>query len=97
MTTCENNHIDIIRKIDKRVFNRHGFCKTILFDNASYFDKKFKEFLENQNIKWTSGIPYRHTTNGLAKRNVRTVRERLRFTLTPGTKIKDVLYKAQST
>ena len=71
---------NILRAFESCILYRHGHPSTIVTDNVKYF-KKFGTYLESKDIEHVPGQPYRHTTNGLAKRMIRSIREFLRHYL----------------
>lgn len=60
------------------IFSFHGYPETIVSDNATIFkSKEFIEYCQSRGIsqKWIA--PWHPATNGLAERNVQTVKKRL--------------------
>ena len=74
---------NILRAFENCILYRHGHPSTVVTDNAKYF-KKFGTYLESRDIEHVTGQPYRHTTNGLAKRMIKSIREFLRHYLNTG-------------
>lgn len=69
-TTSKN----VIRH-SKSIFARHGIPKVIVADNAPQFrSKEFKDFTDSWGIKQEYSSPYMANSNGLAERNVQTVK-----------------------
>ena len=75
-----------IRKFTKRVLLRKGHCHSVTTDQG--FGKKFTKFLKKKHIKHHTTMAYRHIGNGLAERNVRSVREYLRHYVTEASDLK---------
>jgi hypothetical protein len=78
LVVCYPDGEAISRKIQKRVFQRHGVPASIMTDNAPYFQEAWLEFFKKWGIRHEHGESYRHTTNGLAERTIRTIRTWLR-------------------
>ena len=82
-----------IRKFTKRILLRKGHCHSVTTDRG--FGKEFADFLEEAHIHYHPSMPYRHVGNGLAERNVRSVREYLRHYLTPDSDLKEAVARCQ--
>lgn len=67
-----------IRKL-REVFSRFGLPRCIVSDNGPQFSGgEFKEFCEANNITHIRSTPYHPKTNGLAEREVRTFKPRMK-------------------
>jgi hypothetical protein len=85
--------LEVIKKFKKRVLRRHGHCSTVTSDGG--FGKELKNFFKKEGISMHQSRPYRHTTNGLAERKIRSVREYLRSFTSPSSKLKELIADAQ--
>ena len=66
-----------IIKYMKSIFARHGSPKTVISDNP--FDTaEFKKFQREWDFKLTTSSPYHPKSNGLAERNIQTLKRVLR-------------------
>ena len=69
-----------IIKYMKSIFARHGIPKTVISDNP--FDTaEFKKFQREWDFKLTTSSPYHPKSNGMAERNIQTVKRVLRKAL----------------
>jgi hypothetical protein len=68
-----------LAKFKKRIVDRHGMPRKILTDGSTSFQKEVKAYAKENNIKFRNGEAYKHDTNGMAERVVRTIREKLRL------------------
>jgi hypothetical protein len=68
-----------LEKLKKRIVNRYGMPKKILTDGSTSFKKEMEAYSKENNIKLRTGKAYKHDTNGMAERIIRTVREKLRL------------------
>ena len=60
-------------------FLPHMVCQLKLFDNGSQLvSEEFETFLKMNGIQHLTSAPYHPTTNGLAERFVRTMKEALK-------------------
>lgn len=72
-TTSSN----VIRHI-KSIFARHGIPKIIIADNAPQFrSREFQNFLNLWGVKNDPSSPYVANSNGLAERNIQTIKSML--------------------
>ena len=72
-----NTSSPTIIKYMKSIFARHGIPKTVISDNP--FDTaEFKKFQREWDFKLTTSSPYHPKSNGMAERNIQTVKRVLR-------------------
>ena len=63
----------------RRTFSTHGIPDTIVSDNVSWCtSNEFIQFCKMNGIKQITSAPYHPSTNGMAERAVRTVKEGLK-------------------
>ena len=73
-----------LRKFRKRVVDRHGLPKKVLTDGSKSFQGKLEEYLKENKVKIKVGDAYKHDTNGMAERMIRTIKEKLRHYVNQG-------------
>lgn len=62
----------------KSIFARHGIPKIVVADNGpQFFSAEFKKFSEDWNFNFNPSDPYLPNSNGLAERNVQTIKDML--------------------
>jgi hypothetical protein len=66
-----------LKKLKKRVIDRYGMPKKILTDGGPSFRKELEQYAEENKIKLKTSNAYKHDTNGMAERIIRTVEEKL--------------------
>ncbi|KYN05031.1 Uncharacterized protein K02A2.6 [Cyphomyrmex costatus] len=86
----------------KDIFSIHGFPKAMVSDNATIFvSETFKQFCRNSGIFQKLIAPGHPATNGLAERNVQTLKQRLKSmqgeSLTLSQKVREILFKYRAT
>ncbi|XP_018359746.1 PREDICTED: uncharacterized protein K02A2.6-like [Trachymyrmex cornetzi] len=86
----------------KDIFSTHGFPKVMVSDNATIFvSKTFKHFCHRSGIFQKLIAPGHPATNGLAERNVQTLKQRLKSmqeeSLTLTQKVREILFKYRAT
>jgi hypothetical protein len=82
-----------IAKFKKRILHRKGHVNSVTMDSA--FGKLFKDFLDSKCIKHHSTMAHHHESNGLAERQVRSIREFLRHQSKEDISIKELVSQAQ--
>jgi len=65
-------------KFRANIIDRFGAPLKLLTDNATCFKGAFAEFCREHKIELLHGMPYKHDTNGMVERNIRTIHEALR-------------------
>jgi hypothetical protein len=91
--TKDKTDLTVIKALKKRILLRHGHPATILTDGG--FGKTLRKFLKKEHIHHHISRPHRHTTNGLAERTIKSLREYLRHYTTPASDIKSLVAQAQ--
>ena len=72
-------------KAMKKFFHTWGFCHKLTSDNGPAFRDLFKEFLKGYGIKHVPSSPYSPSSNGLAERGVRQIKDILKRDGLPST------------
>jgi len=75
-----------LKKLKKRVIDRYGMPVKILTDGSTSFKGVFEEYAKENKVKLRTGKAYKHDTNGMAERIIRTVEEKLRLYVNEGKK-----------
>lgn len=86
----------------QNIFSRNGYPDVMVSDNATIFkSKEFTEFCIESGIFQKFIAPGHPSTNGLAERNVQTLKQRLATMANDSspisTKIRDILFKYRAT
>ena len=66
-------------KFEKRILKRHGVPRYANTDGGSPFKDKFDQLCDEYFIIHVVGLPYRHQTNGIAERLIRSVEQYFSF------------------
>ena len=78
LLTTSANSATTIEKI-RSVFATHGLPEMVVSDNATCFrSEEFGSFMRNNGIRHITSAPFHPATNGLAERNVQTVKTALK-------------------
>ena len=86
-STTASDTIEVLEAI----FACIGLTETLVSDNRRQFKNfEFKLFCKDSNIRHLCSTPYHASSNGLAERNIKTVKMMLR-------KILEILYSQDST
>ena len=71
-----------IKSFFKRLKNQYNrYPKRLFFDGGKEINSDFKNWLITKGINFITSSPYVHEQNGLIKRSVRVLIERLRVTI----------------
>lgn len=63
----------------KMIFSRHGIPDLLYTDNGTnYCSEQFKKFSSDWNFKHKTSSPYHQQSNGLAERNIQTIKKLLK-------------------
>ena len=62
----------------KQIFSRHGIPNTLVADNMPFNSKAFKQFAKEWDFSVTTSSPNYAQSNGLAERNVQTIKNLLK-------------------
>jgi hypothetical protein len=84
---------ETIQKFSRRILWTKGHVHTVVSDCGH--GGEFGKFLNKKHIQHHKASPNRHVGNGLAERNIRSVREYLRHYVSESSSIKDLVAQAQ--
>ena len=65
-------------KMMRQIFSRHGIPNTLVADNMPFNSKAFKQFAKDWDFSVVTSSPNYAQSNGLAERNVQTIKNLLR-------------------